>query len=258
MKKHLKSFLALAICLICLAPSLGLASSAAAWRWFCPECAMYVFGNYCYNCGCARTSIIPPAVDAGVYDIGVPQLGSTRFGPNSHNLYVLWVQLQMKATGLYYQGEEWDETGVLGDHTRQEIARMMADRGYIGHDGYVDQQVVSVLTHILGRNLQPVYAGGYYDKMHTLTSGTTFGSMRYVRNDTGTYTRGTEWVQRCLSKLGYYHSVIDGEFGDITIEAVKAFQRDHHFQQRPYVSMGVARCMLEECVRRGFDISDLP
>lgn len=265
MRKNWKGILALALCALCLVPSLSLAATPQSW--YCPNCNMYVFGNYCYNCGLpftynpegGYTDDDPPYYkEWEIYDMGVPQLRSTRFGKDSHNLYVLWVQVQMKATGLYYQGEEWDETGVLGDHTRSEIRRMMADWGYEGHDGSVDKDVILVICNILDGNFQPVYVNGFYNKMYTLTSGTRYGSMRYVRNDTGAYTVGTEWVQRCLSKLGYYHHAIDGEFGQETINAVKAFQRDHNFQQRPYVSMGVARRMLEECVARNIPIDDLP
>lgn len=274
MKKLWKGLFALVLCVMCLAPILSLAATPQSW--YCPDCEMYVFGNYCYNCSLPFTYNPEGGYDDSyndngytgsephyyeeweIYDMGVPQLESTRLGKDSHNLYVYWVQVQMKATGLYYQGEEWDETGVLGDHTRAEISRMMEDWGYEGHDGSVDKYVILVICNILDGNFQPVYVNGFYNKMYTLTSGSRYGSMRYVRNYNGSYSVGTEWVQRCLSKLGYYKHVIDGEFGEETIKAVKAFQRDHNFQQRPYVSMGVARRMLEECVARNIPIDDLP
>jgi len=195
---------------------------------------------------------------SGMYDMGIPQIYPSSYGNSSQNMYVYWVQMQMKATGQYYQGGEWDETGYLGDHTQSEIKRMMRNNGYSNHSGCVDQDVVNVLASILGARIQPIYVGDFYDRMHILTSGSTFGSMKRVQDVNGQYTVQAEWVQRCLKKLGYYTGPIDGEFGNMTISAVKAFQRDHGFQQRPYVTLGVARTMLEECYYRGFDLSDLP
>ena len=76
--------------------------------------------------------------DYSVYDMSIPSLNGRRYTEDDMNMSVYWVQIQMKATGRWYQGDQWDCTGNLGDHTMQEIASFMKSRGYSGHTGYVE------------------------------------------------------------------------------------------------------------------------
>ncbi len=196
------------------------------------------------------------------YDIGIPDLHGKILQKDQMNLTVFWVQTQMKATGVYYQGEIWDETGNLGDHTMQEIASFMRDRGYRRHDGRIDQNVINELAAYLGRRLVPVYAGGFYNCMDSIMSGGCTGSMQPIvsnlRDMIPHVTTGARWVQCCLKKLGYYTGTIDGKYGENTEKAVMTFQEAAGFQQRDYVSLGVARAMLEQYYRAGGDLNALP
>lgn len=190
------------------------------------------------------------------YDIGIPDLNGNVYYENASNVYVLWVQYQLKATGQYYIGDNWDETGNLGDHTMEEIAKFMKANGYSNHNGRVDQTVINTLASYLGSRRVPVYVGGYYDKMNTIMSGGSAGSMKSI-NANSSSTK-VKWVQTCLKKLGYYTSSIDGKFGSGTTSALHRFQADYGYVQRDYVSLGVARRMLEACYSRGYSLNDLP
>lgn len=196
------------------------------------------------------------------YDMGVPQLNGRVYRLNQMNMVVYWVQVQLKATGIWYQGESWDCTGNLGDHTMSEIASFMRSRGYRGHSGVVDQSVVNELASYLGNRLVPVYVGGFYDAMNSIMVGGSSGSMYQItsnlRDMVARDTIGARWVQVVLKRMGYYNSTIDGKYGEGTDLAVKAFQRDHGFQERDYVSLGVARAMLEQYYGRGFSVNELP
>lgn len=66
------------------------------------------------------------------------------------------------------------------------------------------------------------------------------------------------WVQVCLKHLGYYNSVIDGKYGEDTEQAVKVFQYAYGFEERDYVSLGVARAMIEAYYYAGGDLNKLP
>lgn len=199
-----------------------------------------------------------PADDANLpWDMGTPRLDGWRFGPESMNIAVYWVQVQLKATGQYYTGDQWDETGSLGDHTRSEIARFMKSRGVSGHDGWVDQSVVDELSAALGGGVRPVLRGGYYRFMDSILDDPAWCGMTKISRDGGSGT-GVRWVQTCLSMLGYYGDAVDGNYGSATARAVRAFQRDHGFVERDYVTYGVARAMLEACWQQGCDLSRLP
>lgn len=191
------------------------------------------------------------------YAMGIPQLNGKVYNKeNTMNVDILWVHYQLKATGMYYQGDNWDETGNLGDHTMEEIGKFMRANGYPGHDGHVDQTVINTLANYLGNRRVSVKVGGFYEKMNTIMTGGSAGSMESI--DEKSSPRKVKWVQSCLAKLGYYRSSIDGKFGTGTINALMAFQKDHGYVERDYVSLGVARCMLEECYRRGYSLDDLP
>lgn len=200
-----------------------------------------------------------PAFAAGIYDMGAPRLYGRVYYQDEMNMDVFWVQTQLKATGRYYQGGQWDVTGSLGDHTMSEIRAFMRDRGYYGHSGCVDQQVVDELVNYLGGRVQPVYVGGFYDKMNSIMWGNSMDKIvSNLRDMVPRSTVGALWVQTCLYKLGYYNSSLDGKYGEGTERAVKAFQRDYGFEQRDYVTLGVARAMLEACYNRGMYLNDLP
>ena len=63
---------------------------------------------------------------------------------------IRWVQAQLKATGIWYQGDEWRVTGNLGKHTMSEIRSFMQSMGYPYHTGVVDQSVIDALCDYLG------------------------------------------------------------------------------------------------------------
>ena len=65
-------------------------------------------------------------------------------------------------------------------------------------------------------------------------------------------------MQIVLRELGYYTGETDGQYGEVTQDAVNRFQRDHGFQERDYVSLGVARAMLEEYHNQEKDLLLLP
>ncbi len=198
----------------------------------------------------------------GSYDMGIPQIGNTSYGMDQMNMTVYWVQVQLKATGIWYQGEQWDETGNLGDHTMEEIRSFMSGRGYPGHSGRVDQKVIDELASYLGSRVVPVYIGGIYDHMNSIMYGGSGGSMNSIvsnlRDMIPHVTTGARWVQVCLKKLGFYSGDIDGMYGEGTERAVKAFQRAYNFQERDYVSLGVARAMLEAYYYAGGSLYNLP
>ena len=61
--------------------------------------------------------------------MGVPQIGSRVYRSGDMNMTIFWVQTQLKATGRWYQGDNWDCTGNLGDHTISEIKAFMRNQG---------------------------------------------------------------------------------------------------------------------------------
>lgn len=196
------------------------------------------------------------------YDMGVPYIGNAVFRENQMNLIVLWVQTQLKATGVWYQGYQWDVTGNLGDHTMSEIRSFMSANGNRSHTGVVDQKVIDALAKYLGNNVQPVMIGGFYNSMRMLMNGDSYGTMQPVisnlRDMKACSTNGARWVQSVLKGLGYYTGTIDGMYGEGTDRAVRRFQNDNGFQERDYVTLGVARCMLEQYYYRGLSLGMLP
>lgn len=196
------------------------------------------------------------------WDMGVPYIGNTVFRENMMNMVVFWVQTQLKATGVWYQGYQWDVTGHLGDHTMSEIRSFMSSCGYHGQTGVVNQDVIDALVYYLGDRIQPVMIGGFYDSMRSITTGDSYGTMYSIisnlRDMVPHVTTGARWVQCVLKGLGYYSGLIDGMYGEKTDEAVRKFQRENGFQERDYVSLGVARSMLEQYYWRGNSLNSLP
>lgn len=254
------------ICAILLVlASLLTGACADGFTWYCGVCNAYRDTRYCPGCGAER----PGQSGSGSnyrgndpYDMGIPDLHGQVIRKDQMNMAVFWVQTQLKASGTYYQGGIWDETGNLGDHTMQEVASFMQSRGYYGHSGQIDQQVVDELADYMGYRMVPVYVGGFYSHMDSIMNGGNTGSMQKIvsnlRDMVPHVTSGARWVQCCLKKLGYYNGTIDGKYGEGTENAVKAFQRANGFQERDYVTLGVARCMLEQCYYSGCGLDDLP
>ncbi len=170
------------------------------------------------------------------------------------NLYVYWVQVRLKATGRWYQGEEWDCTGNLGSHTMSEIAAFMQSVTGAPHDGTIDQTVIDFLLDVPGAPEIPV--GGFYDCLNILTGGERYGDM--TRIDRSSSREAVIWVQTCLKRLGCYTSKIDGDFGSGTLRALHAFQKEYSWVERDSVSYGVARDLLERYVASGGDLNELP
>ena len=209
-----------------------------------------------YTYGASGVSGVDP------YDMGVPYIGNTVFRENMMNLVVFWVQTQLKATDVWYQGYQWDVTGNLGDHTMSEIRDFMQARGYRGHTGVINQEVIDAIAEYMGDRLVPVYVGGFYDAMNSITTRDAYGSMYQIvsnlRDMVPHVTNGARWVQTVLKGLGYYTGTIDGKYGERTDEAVRRFQQDNGFQERDYVTLGVARSMLEQYYWRGGNVDMLP
>lgn len=184
------------------------------------------------------------------YDIGVPKIGKAVFTLNQMNLVILWVQTQLKATGKWYQGSQCDVSGCLNEHTMSEIRSFMAANGYPKHTGVVNQKVLNTLSKYLGKKVVPVRDGGIYQYMDSIMSGDKYGSMPLIvsnlRDNVAHVSVGTSWVQTVLSGLGYYTGSVDGKYGILTQDAVILFQRNNGFQQCDYVTLGVARAMLEQ------------
>jgi len=235
------------------------AFSTVASALYCSNCGASVNGNFCSNCG---APLLHDDNTSALYDMGIPNLNGAVYGKESMNMVVLWVQTQLKATGVYYQGDRWDITGSLGDQTMQEIRSFMHARGYRNHSGVINQAVVDELAAYLGYNVVPVYVGGYYEKMGSIMYGGSAGSMDKIysnlRDMVPRTTTGARLVQVCLSTLRYYNGPIDGKYGEATDRAVKAFQVDHGFEPRDYVTLGVARAMIEACYNRGYTMNNLP
>ena len=202
------------------------------------------------------------ASDDEIHDMGVPQIGNTVFRKEEMNMVIFWVQTQLKATGIWYQGDLWHVTGVLGQRTMQEISAFMQHVGCIGHSGKVDQQVIDALVDYLGERIVPVYVGGFYSAMDNIMLHDAYGTMPLIfsnlRDMVPHVTVGAKWVQTILKHLGFYTKNIDGMYGEGTEVAVKIYQKASGFTDRDCVYLGVARKMLEDYYYLGGDLSLLP
>lgn len=198
----------------------------------------------------------------GAYDMGVPEIGEQEYGAGEMNMAVFWVQKQLKATGVWYQGDQWDCSGRMGDGTISAIQAFMRDRGYTDYTGAVDRTVINELAAYLGGKLEPVFVGGIYDHMASIMQGGSAGSMAPIvpssQDSMGRASTGAKWVQVCLKHLGYYTGNVDGKYGEGTTKAVRDFQRDYGWEQLDYVSLGVARAMLEVYYLTEGDLNELP
>ncbi len=237
-------------------------------NWFCYTCRQIRNTRYCPDCGAKNPFLSDLKTaeshvdDETPFDLGIPDLHGQIIRKDQMNMAVFWVQTQLKATSIYYQGEIWDVTGNLGDHTMQEVSSFMQSRGYYNHNGQIDQTVINELAAFLGCRIEPVYVSGFYSHMDSIMIGGHTGSMQPIvsnlRDMIPHVTIGARWVQCCLKKLRYYNGPIDGKYGEATEAAVMAFQKTYGFEQRDYVTLGVARAMLEQCFYAGCVLYDLP
>ena len=197
-----------------------------------------------------------------IYDMGVPQIGTAVFREDQMNMVIFWVQTQLKATGIWYQGDLWHVTGVLGKRTMQEISAFMEHVTHTGHSGCVDQKVIDALVEYLGDRIVPVYVGGFYAAMDSIIHQDAYGTMDPIvsnlRDMVPHVTVGAKWVQTILKYRGYYSAKIDGMYGEGTEKAVKKYQKDAGFTERDCVYLGLARRMLEDYYYSGGDLSLLP
>ena len=196
------------------------------------------------------------------YDMGVPSIGNVVFKENMMNMVIFWVQTQLKATDIWYQGDKWHVTGYLGEHTMSEIRSFMEYSGYPAHSGEVDQKVIDSLADFLGERIKPVLTGGFYDAMDSILLKDGYGTMPLIfsnlRDMVPRETNGARWVQTILKHLGYYTSKVDGMYGEGTEKAVNLYQRLHNFAERDCVYLGLARSMLEQYYFSGGSLAALP
>lgn len=213
--------------------------------------AMFIVSVILVSCGttCASADSSKPDLHGAVYEL------------DARNEVVRWVQNQLKATGVYYQGSEWKVTGHLGKGTMKEIKRFMEDRGYPGHSGAITQQVVDELYAFLhpSPNPDPVPTDNgriwdnriYYDYSVPLIRNTVYeldarsDDIRWVQNQlkaTGVYYQGAEWkvtghlgkgtmreVKRFMEDRGFY-----GHSGIITQQVIDELYAYLHNGQYPY------------------------
>ncbi len=263
MKKRLIVFTLLLVLVVSLVSSVF----ADGYWWYCYTCRTYRDTLYCPDCGTkspypVSTPEVYPCMSDEPYEMSIPNLRRQVIRKDQMNLVVYWVQTQLKATGVYYQGDIWDVTGNLGDHTMQEVSSFMESRGYRGHSGQIDQNVINELAHYMGNRIVPVYIGGFYSHMDCIMNNRDHtGSIQPIisnlRDMIPHVTAGARWVQCCLKKLGYYTGIIDGKYGEATEKAVMEFQKANSFEERDYVTLGVARTMLEQCYYAGYNLDDL-
>ena len=208
--------------------------------------------NYCY--ADAPSALIRSGETDVPRALEHPDLQGRVIGRDQMNLYVYWVQVRLKATGRWYQGEEWDCTGNLGSHTMSEIAAFMRFSAGVDHDGTVDQDVIDALLDVEGAPDVPV--GGFYGCLDILTGGDRYGDMKGIGRSSP--RDAVRWVQICLKRLGFYTSAIDGDFGPGTLRALHAFQKEYGWVERDSVSYGAARDLLERYAAAGGDLNELP
>ncbi len=136
--------------------------------------------------------------------------GSLKLG--SEGSAVRQVQQRLKALG-YYTGVA---DGVFGTETQSAVKAFQRRNGLTA-DGKVGSQTLQKLN-----SSSAVRAAGSGTVVTTPTPrpGQTATSLQI--GDSGTAVRQ---VQQRLKELGYYTGVLDGEFGESTRSAVKAFQR---------------------------------
>ena len=210
-------------------------------------------------------------------DIGIPNLRGNSFSDvysgadaaYDMNIYIYWVQAQLKALG-YYQG---DLSGLFDANTDQAVAAFM-NGGSLAYHGEIDQEVVDAIAQAIGTDRVPVLYGGFYRFMDVLLGGNVAtGNMdiiwsnlnreKYGPTPNTPYIRpGAAWVQYALEVLGYDPRGIDGKFGAGTEEALRRYDRNHGFSAKRenyiFVTYGEARDLVEQCYQHNKRMEGLP
>ena len=219
----------------------------------------------------------PSPRSAQPVDIGVPNLQGKSYshiysGPNSTydmNIYVYWVQVQLKQLG-YYNG---DLSGLFDRTTNSSISSFMSSQNK-SYSSTINQNVIDTIDSAIGAKRIVVKYGGFYRAMDYLFANPEQGAGnmsiiwsninrdKYGSNPNTPYViGGAFWVQYCLTHLDYNPNGIDGKFGEGTDRAVQRFESDNGFSRKAdghvYVTYGEARRMIEMCYSRGIDISNM-
>ena len=152
-----------------------------------------------------------PAPGPGRND-NAPYIRPMVYGLDSRHDSISWVQTQLKATGRWYQGDQWKVTGHLGKHTMSEIKSFMNYMGYPYHTGVVDQDVIDALCDYLNGNFNPVVTAkpkpnptptpaSSSEVILCHCGGTKTESVIYggYTCDADGHCRDTQWVYTCTS-----------------------------------------------------------
>ena len=155
------------------------------------------------------------------YSNDKPVIGKYRYGLNTKNDAVRWVQDKLKETGIWYQGDEWKVTGNLGKHTMQEISRFMENRGYRGHSGMIDQTVVDELyAYLYGDAPQS-------DENQTVINDPTVPQIGNAVYGLNTKNDTIRWVQNKLKETGVWYQgdewKVTGNLGKHTMQEIGRF-----------------------------------
>ena len=167
------------------------------------------------------------------YEMDKPILLDKVYRSGDAGIDVLWAQTQLRALG-YFNKKGYDITGYMGTRTVSELKRFQKKCALENRSGTLDQETVDALTDMAMVNdaWTPVYIGGFYEQIPDIPAeGLSSGSSGAA----------VLWVQRRLQALGYDVGDVDGAYGKQTTKAVKAFQKDHGYQQTGLVKLGILR-----------------
>jgi hypothetical protein len=124
--------------------------------------------------------------DTYVNDPNAPYIGTTVYSKGQNSDAIRWVQTNLKATGRWYQGDQWRITGHLGDHTMQEIRSFMQSMGYTTHTGVVDQTVINALCRYMDNKTIPAdFSYTPSSQQETMKCWECGGTMTKKREDMG-------------------------------------------------------------------------
>ncbi len=126
---------------------------------------------------------------------------------NSQGPKVSQMQRDLKQLGYYYA----EITGNFGEKTEAAVKKFQKDKG-LPADGVAGKKTLDTIAKAVGNAGGPVSGG---------TQGLKLGS-------TGDQVRA---LQQDLTTLGYYYGDITGHYGNMTMTAVKKFQRNRGLPQ---------------------------
>lgn len=185
---------------------------------------------------------ITPKATAEPYPMSKPILNGKVYGNDDAGIDVFWAQTQLRTLG-YYNKSGYEVTGCMGTRTISELKRFQKNYKLSNRSGTLDQDTVDQIATAQaqkGIEPQPVYIGGFYNDTPIIPKQ---GLQKGDKGD------AVVWVQQRLYQLGYYTDAIDGDFGDKTAKAVKAFQKACGLTQTGLVKLGVLRGLAEACNR---------